>query len=579
MIYVTSIDGSQVESLNNIGTDFNMVQAVDGTFTVSSTFLQGPNNPGYNLLGSESIVNVFDYDFKVKQYSNTEHSKTIGAVSTFYDLGKVWKHNTFSGNHTLKNHVDFALNGTGWTAIIDSDIAQVTNYIRSFGNGNIVALVKKICKYHDIEYLILPDKKIHFKKEIGVDKDYQYRHKHNISSVVLKEDTTNLATIIKGYGADGLMVEYRSPNVAIFGELEAEPVSDERFTNRETLLEHIKSQLQDVPELAIESTIPELTEREIGERVWLIYEPLGIEMQTRILQQVKVLRNGKLITKSVIFGNSLPKTGDDAIVDQKEDLEDTKEDLEETKEELTENINDAKKEFQSKIDKADDRITLEVEQIEKSIAAIDMKADNINLSVNNRITNEVAAIDIRADQIQQTVSAQNISIGNLDDRVGSAESSITHQAWQISQKVSTTDYNGNTIASLINQTSTTIDIEADKINMRGAVIIDGSISGATDINVTRDIYIGRRITFSDMTSISTDGNGSVMIELWNDLNIQASRTTIWGNVDFSHANVTGLNGGDANTVKGMYLAYNSTYVYLRDQWGYNLAQWKRSDVV
>jgi len=44
-------------------------------------------------------------------------------------------------------------------------------------------------------------------------------------------------------------------------------------------------------------------------------------------------------------------------------------------------------EFRSEIKKTDDRITLEVEHINTSIAAIDIKADNINLSVNNRITN------------------------------------------------------------------------------------------------------------------------------------------------------------------------------------------------
>ena len=89
--------------------------------------------------------------------------------------------------------------------------------------------------------------------------------------------------------------------------MEAEPIHDDRFTDARVLTEYIASQLLDVPELAIESSIPELTEREIGERVWLIYEPLGIEMQTRILKQTKVLRNGKLITSSVVFGNSLIK--------------------------------------------------------------------------------------------------------------------------------------------------------------------------------------------------------------------------------------------------------------------------------
>lgn len=46
---------------------------------------------------------------------------------------------------------------------------------------------------------------------------------------------------------------------------------------------------------------------------------------------------------------------------------------------------------------------------------------------------------------------------------------IEVQAGQISSKVSTTDYNGNTIASLINQTATTILLKASKINLEGYV--------------------------------------------------------------------------------------------------------------
>ncbi|WLR54281.1 hypothetical protein LC048_17795 [Mesobacillus subterraneus] len=57
----------------------------------------------------------------------------------------------------------------------------------------------------------------------------------------------------------------------------------------------------------------------------------------------------------------------------------------------------------------------------------------------------------------------------LQGRMSSAESSITQQATQISQKVSQTDYNGNTIASLINQTATTILLQAAKIALDGYV--------------------------------------------------------------------------------------------------------------
>ena len=75
MFYVNSLDGSQVEPLINIGTDFNMEQSVDGTFTVSFSCFPSINNIGYELLKSESIVTIDEYDFRGKQYSDIAFSK------------------------------------------------------------------------------------------------------------------------------------------------------------------------------------------------------------------------------------------------------------------------------------------------------------------------------------------------------------------------------------------------------------------------------------------------------------------------------------------------------------------------
>lgn len=570
MLSVSS--ASQIEPLINIGTDFKMEQSTDGTFTVSFSCFPSINNPGYDLLKPESIITVEGNDFRVKQYSNTDFSKNVTAISTFFDHSKTRQHQMFSGSHTLQNHLNFALQGTGWTAEIDSSVANIVNYIDKFGEDNTVSLITKICKYHQCEYMILPGKKLYFAKEIGHDYDYQYRYKHNVSSVVLKEDTTNLHTLIRGFGADGLEVVFRSSNADIFGEWEAEPINDNRFSSAQALTDYISSKIQDVPELAIESTIPELTEREIGECVWLIYEPLGVEMKTRILKQTKVLKNGKLITASVLFGNSLLKTSIDLLVEQQEKLD-------ETKDELNDSIDEAKKEFQSKIDQADDRITLEVEQLETSIATLEIKADNINLSVNNRITNEMAAINIRADQIQTTVSAQGSSISGLGNRLSSAETSITQNAYSISLKVDATDFTGANMVSKINLDPWAATIEASKINLNGAVMVNGTITGsssisiATDATVGNNLYLGqgdgyKSLVFNNSNRINSSGYAM-------DLNAQAislssadvtigsssySRTDFNGTVDFSYANVLGVARAESS---GIGISYSSGYLFVK----------------
>ena len=353
--------------------------------------------------------------------------------------------------------------------------------------------------------------------------------------------------------------------------MEAEPIHDDRFTDARVLTEYIASQLLDVPELAIESSIPELTEREIGERVWLIYEPLGIEMQTRILKQTKVLRNGKLITSSVVFGNSLIKKAEDLFVKQQTDLD-------EAKDELTEDIEETKKEFQSKIDQADDRITLEVDQLEKSVVAIEIKADNINLSVNNRITNEMASINIRADQIQQTVSAQGSSISGMDSRLRSAETSITQNAYSISLKVDATDFTGANMVSKINLDPWAATIEASKINLNGAVIASGSITGystlniATDATVGNNLYLGqgngdKSLVFNNSNRINSSGyameiSAQALALSSTDITIgnYGGITDFNGTVDFSYATVRGVARANSS---GIGISYSNGRLYVQ----------------
>lgn len=89
----------------------------------------------------------------------------------------------------------------------------------------------------------------------------------------------------------------------------------------------------------------------------------------------------------------------------------------------------------------------------------------------------VASLEILGDQIQLKVSQTD-----LDTQLTNY-STITQTATQIATRVATTDYNGNTIASLINQTATTIQISASKINLSGYVTVTNlSTSGQTTIN-------------------------------------------------------------------------------------------------
>ncbi|MFF2174979.1 phage tail spike protein [Lysinibacillus sp. NPDC058147] len=546
MLIVTNYAGTRTEPFFTTSAPL-FEQDTLGNTTLEFTVNKTNNESGFNLLQEETIVTAANYDFRVKQIIDDKPGrKTILAISTFFDLAYQFKDKTYGGTHSSQEFVNYLFASTGWTVTCDF---TETATIDKFGSKNIIQCVNQICNAFDCEFEILPNKRVHFSKSLGPDNGAQYRYGYNIKTLSRKIDTTHLRTKVTATGKEDLTVTYTSPNHTIWGIRVADPISDERFTNPDNLLKKAKDSLIDYPEVNIELDTLELLDKALGEKVWLIYEPIeGLELQTRILKRICVVDEltDELKTIEVTLGNSLPRSMSDSELDSEEELADTKEELEEV-------IDESKKEFRSAITQTDSRITIEVEQLNKSIAMIDVKADNISLSVNNRITNEVASINIRADQIQSTVSSQGAQLHGLDTKVANAESTITQQAWQISQKVSITDYDGNTIVSKINQDAWSYTIDAQRINLNGAVMVNGSISGSTDINVSRDVSIGRNLTFqgsgqniirfADMSYISSDGYGGLAIDLWSDLDIQASKTKFWGNVDFSNANVIGLDNG------------------------------------
>lgn len=102
----------------------------------------------------------------------------------------------------------------------------------------------------------------------------------------------------------------------------------------------------------------------------------------------------------------------------------------------------------------------------------------------------------------------------LGQRVYNAEASLSIVAGQISSKVSETDFNGNTIASLINQTSTTVTILANKIELIGYVTV-GSLDNPGAVRITESNIYGPSFTVgrgtnSTLKMSTTDENVHVL---------------------------------------------------------------------
>ncbi len=542
LLVVKNLTGD-TELLTNINS-CEINEEVNGDFSISFTSFSTANNAhSYPLLEEESTVELDGHEYRVKNMTEIRNQKSVAAQHVFFDLIEHQVYGIIGGTRNANDIFSFLLSGTGWTF----EIVDVTNYalFANFGENNVLSLIWDACSKLECEIKIMPNKHVKIFKQIGTDTDNQFRYKHNVKTLKKSVDTTNLRTVIKGFGSNGLEVTYRSPMVEVYGERHAEPVRDDRYTIVESMNERIKQELNDVPVISFELEVTRLGfDVGLGDRQWTIYEPMNIDFKTRVIAR-----------KWYPFSNKSPVV---TLGNKKRNFTDV----------LTEariEIDEDKKEYRSKFEQANENINMQVErldgEVQEAISQIDVKAEGVLIEskaytdtgideaynyFDGQIESVEASINVVAgtvalkasvSYVDGQVGAVNSNIGGLDSRIRSAEGSLSVQAGLISSKVSQSDFTGNTIASLINQSATTVDIIASKINFVGAVSVLSDITGSLG-NITAGNITGATIRGGQFV---LDG-GTLDLRLGN---------IIWGN------NVPGnvlyaQNAGNANTLNGSY---------------------------
>jgi phage minor structural protein len=288
---------------------------VNGEKSLSLTILPTVHNQhSFKLVEEESTIDFDGEEYVVKKMverniGNTS-LKRIDAIHKFYvDLINKQQPTIHNGSITFFNYMQRVFEGTGYTfSVIDTFYAQS---FENLGNDNRLSLLQKGLERYKAEMEIVGND-VRFKKQVGNDTDFQFRYAHNIKTIERTVDTTNLATVIRGTGKDGITAYYRSPNVDAFGEIDAPPVEDERFTTVDSLLAEMKARLQDTPEFSITIDFVDLraagypwTVPNEGDRVYVIYEPMNdLLIETRILEINEVYDvNGNVIKTDVTLAN------------------------------------------------------------------------------------------------------------------------------------------------------------------------------------------------------------------------------------------------------------------------------------
>lgn len=559
------------------------------------------DNLAYPFLNEEEVIVTPDgHEWRIKVESEVTHYKNLNVQHILMDLTDMEFNELLNGSQTPTALLSSILNGTGFT--LDLNATGLNNVMVSdFGRKNRWQLLKEACELLNAEFTVLPGRVIRVRKALSTDKGKQYRFGYNLKNVTKKTDSTDIVThVTVNYGEDYSMSEtFVSPNAGnydrpYYGDI----INDERITDRETARKRAEAEFKDI-DISYELDIAQIgNDVELGETVHTIYEPLNdLSITTRILRLRDDWNGEEFILTEATVGNYVFKTANQILQDQIKDTEkDVTEKIDETKEiinkamtfkfaeteeKMLDQYTTVTSEYTSAISISAKSLTTDFNQKVTTINnAINAQYTNITAEYNSKISqtaqqirsevsasvtsigtdiqnvrNDVSSVTQRAGLIESRVSSTETNISSQGTRIASAESSISQQATQISQRVSYTDYTGSRITSLINQDPYAVSISASKINLNGAVVVNGSITGATNISVTSDIRIGNAIRFSDFTEITTY-SGDMTINTYNDLTIQGSKINFFGNVDFSGAySVTGLS---ASSVNGYTMAYSTS---------------------
>lgn len=159
---------------------------------------------------------------------------------------------------------------------------------------------------------------------------------------------------------------------------------------------------------------------------------------------------------------------------------------------VTSRLDSYKQEFQI----AEGKFNSSISSVRTELANYDTK-DEVNAKINAADNSIKTYVTNNFSSISQTDKKIETSVASISSRLGSAESKITQTANEVSSKVSK-----NGIISAINQSSEIVTINASKINLTGATIVNGTfetkgadsriklINGAIEFYNSQNVNIG-----------------------------------------------------------------------------------------
>ena len=232
-----------------------------------------PKDEGKNISLSFDAVHQFFYDF--------EHSNC---------------YKEFNGSNRFEVYIEAIFKDSGYRYVIEAQAGSIRK--ENFGNASRLKMFKDIIKAAGLEFSVT-GKVVRIVKKVGTDLSTVVRKNFNMNELTIEKNIGNFITYKKGLGAwkdennhdaGRYTSEYESPLARIYGRIEGEPVSDERYKETGKLLERLKKEVDESYSISVQLDMEDLTQAgykytrpRAGDYIMAINETRGFREKIRIV--------------------------------------------------------------------------------------------------------------------------------------------------------------------------------------------------------------------------------------------------------------------------------------------------------
>jgi hypothetical protein len=232
-----------------------------------------PKDEGKNISLSFDAVHQFFYDF--------EHSNC---------------YQEFNGSNRFEVYIEAIFKDSGYRYVIEAQAGSIRK--ENFGNTKRLSMFKDIIKAAGLEFSVA-GKVVRILKKVGTDLSTVVRKNFNMNELTIEKNIGSFITYKKGFGAwkdennhnaGRYTSEYESPLARIYGRIEGEPVSDERYKETGKLLERLKKEVDESYSISVQLDMEDLTQAgykytrpRAGDYIMAINETIGFREKIRIV--------------------------------------------------------------------------------------------------------------------------------------------------------------------------------------------------------------------------------------------------------------------------------------------------------